>query len=90
MSSLHKQAMEAVLKAAEMDVLGTLEEQGIKDRYSEEGDQAAMDVAILHGYRVFMRICEANGVQADADLFAEMAAELADDIANDRSGGDDQ
>ncbi len=88
MSTLHKQAMEAVLKAAEMDVLGTLEEQGIKDRYSEEGDQAALDVAILHGYRVFMRICEANGLQADAELFAEMAGELADDIANDRGDAD--
>ncbi|OYQ32811.1 hypothetical protein CHU95_18865 [Niveispirillum lacus] len=86
MSTLHKQAMEAVLKAAEMDILGTLEEQGIKDRYSEEGDQTAMDVAILHGYRVFMRICEANGIQADAELFVEMAGELADDIAQD--GGD--
>ncbi|MFV3073086.1 hypothetical protein [Niveispirillum fermenti] len=88
MSTLHKQAMDAVLKAAEIDVLGTLEEQGIKDRYSEEGDQAAYDVAILHGYRVFMRICEANGLAADADLFAEMAAELADDIANDRGDAD--
>lgn len=86
MSTLHKQAMEAVLKAAEMDILGTLEEQGIKDRFSEEGDQMAMDVAILHGYRVFMRICEANGIQADAELFVEMAGELADDIAQD--GGD--
>ncbi|MFV3130126.1 hypothetical protein [Niveispirillum sp. KHB5.9] len=83
MSTLHKQAMEAVLKAAEMDILGTLEEQNIKDRYSEEGDQMALDVAILHGYRVFMRICEANGLQADAELFAEMAGELADDIAQD-------
>lgn len=83
MSTLHKQAMEAVLKAAEMDILGTLEEQGIKDRYGEEGDQTAMDVAILHGYRVFMRICEANGIQADAELFVEMAGELADDIAQD-------
>lgn len=88
MSILHKQAMEAVLKAAEIDVLGTLEDQGIKDRYSEEGDQAALDVAILHGYRVFIRICEANGLQADGDLFAEMAAELADDIANDPGDAD--
>lgn len=83
MSTLHKQAMEAVLKAAEMDILGALEEQGIKDRYSEEGDETALDVAILHAYRVFMRICEANGLQADADLFAELAGELADDIAQD-------
>lgn len=83
MSSLHKQAMEAVLKAAEIDVLGTLEEQGIKDRYSEDGDQVALDVAILHGYRVFTRICEANGLTVDADLFAEMAADLAEDIAQD-------
>lgn len=87
MSTLHKQAMEAVLQAAEIDILGTLEEQGIKERYSEEGDEAAMDVAILHGYRVFMRICEANGIQADADLFAELAAELAEDIAQDPGEG---
>lgn len=88
MSTLHKQAMDAVLKAAEMDILGTLEDQGVKDRYSEEGDQAAMDVAILHGYRVFMRICEANGIQADAELFVEMAGELADDIAQDGGEGE--
>jgi hypothetical protein len=73
--------MDAVLQAAEMDVLGTLEERGIKDRHSEEGDEAALDVATLHAYRIFMRICQANGLEADAHLFADMAAELAEEVA---------
>jgi len=83
MSSLHKQAMEAVLKAAEIDVLGTLEERGIKDRHSEDADNAALDVAALHAYRVFMRICEANGLDVDAFTFAELAQELAEEMAQD-------
>ncbi|WP_119677961.1 hypothetical protein [Indioceanicola profundi] len=81
MSSLHKRAMDAVLQAADMDVLGTLEERGIKERHSEEADEAALDVATLHAYRVFMRICEAQGVEADAFLFAELAQELAEEVA---------
>jgi hypothetical protein len=88
MPSLHKQAMDAVLKAAEMDILGALEEQDIKDRHSEEADQAVLDVAILHGYRVFTRICEAHGVSVDANLFLEMADELADDILNEGHDAD--
>lgn len=79
MSTLHKQAMDAVLKAADMDVLATLEEQGVKDRHSEEADNAVMDVAISHAYRVFVRICEAQGLTVDAYLFADLAAELAED-----------
>lgn len=81
MSNLHKRAMEAVLSAAEQDIVTTLEERGIKDRMSEDGDETVLDVAILHAYRIFMRICEENGLPADADLFAEVAAELAEDVA---------
>jgi hypothetical protein len=79
MSDLHKRAMEAVLQAAELDVLGMLEERGIRDRSSEEADDAVLDVAVLHAFRIFSRICEDNGIPADAGLFAEIAAELADD-----------
>ncbi|NYZ10987.1 hypothetical protein HL658_00375 [Azospirillum sp. RWY-5-1] len=81
MSNLHKRAMEAVLSAAEQDIVTTLEERGIEDRMSEDGDETVLDVAILHAYRIFMRICEENGLPADADLFAEVAAELAEDVA---------
>ncbi|HYD30266.1 MAG TPA: hypothetical protein VEB64_05335 [Azospirillaceae bacterium] len=84
MSTLHKQAMEAVLQAAEHDVIGTIQERGIKDRYSEEGDEAALDVAILHAYRVFMRICEQNGLDVDAGMFADLAAELAEEVSQDQ------
>lgn len=79
MSTLHRQAMEAVLKAAEMDVLGTLEESGITERHSEEADSAVMDVAISHAYRVFVRICESQGLTADPWLFADLAGELAEE-----------
>lgn len=81
MSNLHKRAMEAVLSAAEQDIVTTLQERGIEDRMSEDGDETVLDVAILHAYRIFMRICEENGLPADADLFAEVAAELAEDVA---------
>lgn len=81
MSNLHKRAMEAVLSAAEQDIVTTLKERGIEDRMSEDGDETVLDVAILHAYRIFMRICEENGLPADADLFAEVAAELAEDVA---------
>ena len=81
MSNLHKRAMEAVLSAAEQDIVTTLEERGIEDRMSEDGDETVLDVAILHAYRIFMRICEENGLPADADLFAEVAAELAEAVA---------
>ncbi|ACI98346.1 MULTISPECIES: hypothetical protein [Rhodospirillales] len=81
MSNLHKRAMEAVLQAAEMDVLGSLEEREIRDRHSEEGDEAVLDVAILHAYRVFVRICENQGLTADGWLFADLAGELAEEMA---------
>jgi hypothetical protein len=81
MSSLHKRAMEAVLEAAELDIGEALKEQGIRDRHGEESDDTVLDVAILHAYRVFMRICERDGLAADARLFAELAGELAEEIA---------
>lgn len=84
MSDLHRQAMDAVLRAAAEDVKTALEERGIADRGSEEGDLAILDVAIMHAYRVFMRIMEREGMGADAGIFADMAGELADEIARER------
>ncbi|MGQ9368707.1 hypothetical protein [Azospirillum sp. ST 5-10] len=83
MSTLHKRAMEAVLQAAEQDIASTLAERGIKDKFDDEGDEAVLDVAILHAYRIFVRISEANGLSVDAGLFAELAGELADEMAED-------
>lgn len=88
MSNLHKKAMEAVLSAAATDIEGTLEERGIADRDNEDADEVVLDVAILHAYRIFMRICEDQGLPADADLFAEVAAELAEEI--EQEGPDDE
>lgn len=88
-NSHHKRAMEAVLLAAEEDIASTLEERGIADRESEDADEAVLDVAILHAYRVFMRICEEQGLPADSDLFAEVAAELAEEVAQDSETDDD-
>lgn len=84
MSDLHKRAMEAVLQAAEHDVVATLQERAIKDSHSEEADEAVLDVAILHAWRIFVRICEQRGLTVDAGLFAEMAGELADELAQDQ------
>lgn len=81
MSTLHKQAMEAVLQAASHDIVGTLQERSITDKHSEEGDLVVLDVAILHAYRIFMRICEENGLEVDAGYFADMANDLADEVA---------
>lgn len=81
MSNLHKRAMEAVLEAAELDIAQTLKEHGVHDRHSEEADDVMFDVAILHAYRIFVRICERQGLTVGAPLFADMAAELADEMA---------
>ena len=43
-----------------------------------------LDVAILHSWRIFVRICEQRGLTVDAGLFAEMAGELADEVAQDQ------
>lgn len=83
MSTLHKQAMEAVLQAAAHDIVGTLQERGVEDKHSEEGDLVVLDVAILHAYRIFMRICEENGLEVDAGYFADMANDLADEVMQD-------
>jgi hypothetical protein len=83
MSTLHKQAMDAVLQAAEHDIVGTLHERGIEDRHGEDGDEVVLDVAILHAYRIFMRICERQGLSVDAGLFADMAGELAEEVLQD-------
>lgn len=84
MSTLHKQAIEAVLQAAEHDIVGTLQERDIQDRYGEDGDNVVLDVAILHAYRIFMRICEQNGLDVDAGLFADLAGELAEEVIQDQ------
>ena len=84
MSDLHKRAMEAVLEAADQDVAATLKEHGIKDRNSEEADDVVFDVAILHAYRIFVRISERHGLSVDPHLFADMASDLADEIAQDQ------
>ena len=81
MSSLHKQAMEAALAAAELDIADALKEQGVGDRHREEADDTVLDVAILHAYRIFVRICERDGLTADARLFADLAGELAEEIS---------
>lgn len=90
MSNLHTTAMEAVLKAADHDLLATLKERDIADRSSEDADEAILDVAILHAYRIFMRICEEQGLPADADLFAEVAADLAEEVAHEGEFDNDQ
>ena len=89
MSNLHKRAMEAVLQAAQHDIVGTLKEREIGDRHSEEADEAVLDVAILHAYRIFVRICGEQGLDVDGQLFAELAGELADEMAQDGDGNYD-
>ncbi|ALG70219.1 hypothetical protein VY88_08680 [Azospirillum thiophilum] len=84
MSTQHKQAMDAVLQAAAHDIVATLQEREINDRHGEEADLAVLDVAILHAYRVFMRICEENGLEVDAGYFADLAADLAEEVAQDQ------
>jgi len=86
MSTLHKRAMEAVLAAAEQDIAEALKQNGIGDRHAEAADDTILDVAILHAYRIFVRICEREGMEADGRLFAELAAELAEDIERDDAG----
>jgi hypothetical protein len=83
MSNVRKRAMEAVLEAAEQDIEETFQENKISDRDSEEADEAVFDVAILYAYRVFVRICEQQGIPADVQLFAELSADLAEEMEAD-------
>jgi len=83
MSNTRRQAMEAVLVAAGHDIADTLKEQGIEDLHSEDADEAVYDVAILYAYRVFVRICEQQGLSVNAGIFADLADELAEEIAQD-------
>ena len=76
MSNNRKRAMEAMLEAAESDIRETLEENDITDAHSEEADDTVLDVAILYAYRVFIRVCESQGLTADVHLFAELATDL--------------
>lgn len=83
MSNLHKQAMDAVLAAAQRDIADALKDNGIDDPNSEDADDVTLDIAILHSYRVFVRICEQRGLTVDPGLFADMADELCDEMAQD-------
>ncbi|KAA0578129.1 hypothetical protein SAMN02982917_3367 [Azospirillum oryzae] len=89
MSTQHKQAMDAVLQAAAHDIVATLQERDVADRHSEEGDLVVLDVAILHAYRIFMRICEENGLDVDAGYFADLAADLAEEVSQDQDDYED-
>lgn len=82
MSSAHKQAMEAVLVAARLDIQGMMDERGIDDAVGEDAESVIFDVAIMHAYRVFVRILEQEGFQGDAGFFADLASELAEDMAS--------
>lgn len=88
--SLHKKAMDAVLEAAEADIQNGMKENNIEDPYSEEADDVVFDVAIMHAYRVFVRICEKMGFSTDAALFAEMADDLAAEIEREGEGEDEE
>lgn len=81
MSNTRRQAMDAVLEAAGHDIAETFKEQDITDRHSEDADEAIYDVAILYAYRVFVRICEQQGLSVNAGIFADLADELAEEIA---------
>lgn len=83
MSTPHKRAMDAVLEAADLDIKAALADRDIKDAHSEDADDTILDVAILHAWRIFARISEAQGLSVDPGLFADLAAELAEDMAED-------
>ena len=87
MANLRKRAMDAVLEAAGHDIAETLKEQDIDDIHSEDADEAVFDVAILYAYRVFIRICEQQGVEVNAAHFADLADELVEEIAEDPDAG---
>lgn len=82
MTTPHKRAIDAVLEAADLDIKAALADRGIKDPHSEEADDTILDVAVLHAWRIFARITQAQGLTVDAGLFADMASELAEDIAD--------
>ena len=83
MSNLHKRAMEAVLQAAQHDIVGTLKEREIGDRHSEEADEAVLDVAILHAYRIFVGSAGNGDWTPTANCLPNLAGELADEMAQD-------
>ncbi len=87
MSNLRKQAMDAVLAAARHDISDTLKEQGIENPHEEDADGAVFDVAILYAYRVFVRICEQEGLKVTPEEFVDYAAELVEDMADDVDNG---
>ena len=87
MSNLRRQAMDAILAAARHDIDDTLQEQGIENRHDEDADGAVFDVAILYAYRVFVRICEQEGLSVAPEEFVDLAAELVEEMAEDADLG---
>ena len=87
MSNLRRQAMDAILVAARHDISDTLKEQGIENPHDEDADGAVFDVAILYAYRVFVRICEQEGLSVVPEEFVDYAAELVDEMAEDADLG---
>lgn len=87
MSNLRRQAMDAILAAARHDIDDTLKEQGIENRHDEDADGAVFDVAILYAYRVFVRICEQEGLSVAPEEFVDLAAELVEEMAEDADLG---
>lgn len=87
MSNLRRQAMDTILAAARDDISDTLKEQGIENRHDEDADGAVFDVAILYAYRVFVRICEQEGLSVAPEEFVDLAAELVEEMAEDADLG---
>ncbi len=87
MSNLRRQAMDAILAAARHDISDTLKEQGIENPHDEDADGAVFDVAILYAFRVFMRICEQEGLSVTPEEFVDLAGELVEEMAEDAELG---
>lgn len=85
----HEKALAAIVRSAGEDIEKTLEERGISDKESEDADEAVLDVAIYEAFQIFQAICEERGLPADAGLFAEVAAELAEEAEDDEDEEED-
>lgn len=90
MPDSHEKALAAIVRSAGEDIQKTLEERGITDLESEDADEAVLDVAIYEAFQVFQRVCEERGLPADVDLFAEVAAELAEEVEDAEDDDDDE
>lgn len=65
-----------LLAVARRDVQKTLEARTIPDLDSREGVRALGEVAAMHAFLVFQRICHDHGVGADLDTFAAVVAAI--------------